>query len=78
MSNHPDDNKVVKNLTAVCRDGSDYCEDPKDYPKEISNFINSVRSELIGAEKKNKLISTLHKKNGKLWKSLTNYRRMEK
>ena len=38
---------------------------PKDYPKEISNFISSVRSELIGAEKKKSFL-TLQKKNGKL------------
>ena len=31
---HPD-GKVVKNLTAVCQDGADYCEDPKDYPLDL-------------------------------------------
>ena len=34
QSSHPD-GKVVKNLTAVCQDGADYCEDPKDYPVDL-------------------------------------------
>ena len=38
---------------------------PKEYPKEITDFVNSVRSDLIGSAQNNNKYSNLTKENGK-------------
>ena len=47
---------------------------PKNYPKEISNFISSVRSELIGAEKRTQF-SNLTKEE---WEALEKLIKLQK
>ena len=31
--------RVFRNLTATCKDGTDFCEDPADYPVELINQV---------------------------------------
>merc|ERR1712183_1601 len=31
--------RILKNLTATCKDGADFCEDPTDYPVQLINQV---------------------------------------
>ena len=52
VSNHPDDGIVVNNLTAVCQDGADYCEDPEDYPVDLIEKVLEKKRMKRGIKKR--------------------------
>ena len=71
--NEEDDNvEIEDNFQCPFKDKNEKTNLPKDYPREISDFVNSVRSDLTGSAETNKNYSNLTKEE---WEALDNMNR---